>query len=256
MGMRLYALLLVMLALGCAEKAVEEPAAQASTTLADAPAATSTTAAEIRPTATEAPPSTAANQPAVNPANGCAGLNASFWRSLCRDRWAYITHDESLCGTVYCTAYFQGPGACQETGLNSTDWRGYKMRACEAWAAGTPYKCDTVMKSGECIRWYAILQGNLTLCQTADRNGREACASDMAYWRGDRSYCMDYKTAENRLACEAAYHTMAATDRSDPGYCAPIRLVKPHSDCLKAAGYSGRPEGHPLYGIDRQIISR
>ena len=250
-------MLALMLVLGCAGWPQEEAMTVTTSTAVNAPETSSTAAAERVSTTTETVSSTIIRpSTTVNLVDECSSLNASFWRSLCRDKWAYITHDETLCGTVYCTAYFEGPGACQEAHLDSADWRGYKLMACEAWAGGTPYKCDSIMKTGECMRWYAMLQGNLTLCQAADRNRRQDCASDFAYWRGDWSYCGEYKTVENRLACEAAYHTMAATDRADPGYCAPIRLAKLHGDCLEAAGYSGRPEGHPLYGVDRQIIAR
>jgi hypothetical protein len=246
--MRTIALLAVMLALGCVSQTQE--ATTTTATVATTTSSTSTTATTATTTTETSATTTSSTLPAIS---GCDELNATFWRALCYDDGAYAENDPQLCRTVYCKARFEGESVCGTVDLNMSDWTHIRMKACEAWADRTPFKCREVMKSGDCIRWYAMLEGNMTLCEGAE-NMQGDCAAEFAYWRGDIGACGKYKTPLRIGACESNYWRMAALDNGDPGFCAGITAPRLTGECRDVANWTGRPEKHPLFGLKEQLI--
>jgi len=183
----------------------------------------------------------------------CDGLNATFWRALCYDEAAYGKNDSRLCRTVYCKARLEGASVCDSVKTNSSRWRGYMLRACEAWAANSPHRCDRTLGSGDCIRWYAMLAGNYTLCLGAENNPWDDCTAEFAFWRGNTTGCYTHNTAERVRSCLAEYAMMEAADSGDVGYCEAIVSPKLSGQCRELAGYAVHLEDHPLYGIREQL---
>jgi hypothetical protein len=248
------ALLSIVAVLGCLSFQKEAP----TTTTTSEPTATAPTSTTESTTASTTTTTTTAavSAKAATLANGtgCERLGSGFWGALCFDDMAYATSDPSLCHTVYCKARFEGKTVCEGINLNSTDWKSYKLKACEAWAQKTPSICREQLKSGDCIRWYGILANNYTLCVGGQTDVKDNCAWEFAQWRGNLSVCDKYKTRGNRLDCEANYYMMQAMENNDQSYCAGIGIPKTAQECKQAANWTGRPEKHPLYGLLQQII--
>jgi len=215
-------------------------------------AATNPTTTSIATTSTETAGTTTTAQP-VTPAE-CDSLNATFWRALCYDGRAYETQDPGLCRTVYCKARLLGAGYCGEIRSDAEDWIGYKRTACEAWANRRPFMCDGIMKSGDCLRWYALLGNDIAFCQKAENTALDDCLAEFSFWRGNQSLCRNYKTNERILPCEAEYYLMEAVDTSDDGYCAGIKVPKTISDCHQLTKTLRTDKKHPLYGLEKQLI--
>ncbi|MFH1055244.1 MAG: hypothetical protein V1744_04020 [Candidatus Altiarchaeota archaeon] len=184
----------------------------------------------------------------------CDSMNASFWQAICYDDAAYGTGDIRYCRTFYCRAKFNGADECARVDSDATDWFAYKRRACEAWAAGVFYACEGVMRSEDCIRWYALLGNNMTLCIKAQNSPGEDCAAEFAYWRGNINVCATYKTVTNRVDCEARYYIMAAADGREAQYCDSIMNPMERNRCRELADYAGDPRKHPLYGVDKELL--
>jgi hypothetical protein len=246
--MRHLLLALAVLSLGCIGAQENGPAAEATTTTQAISTTTTTTSTTVTST-------TETTLPPALPPEECAAQNASFWRALCLDGAAYAQGDARLCGTVFCAARFEGPGLCGNITLNSTDWVAYKRNACVAWAQRQPYLCDESLRSGECIRWYALLDNDPELCESTAHNILVDCPGDFAYWRGNMSACNARRTLAVRSECQNRYWEMVAVDNMNASLCAPIKLPHAENACMVRAGYSGPPEKHPLYGLRTQIIS-
>ncbi len=213
---------------------------------------TTVTTSSTITTSTSSSTSSTTTSTSLAPLPECDSLNASFWRALCHDDHAYEVDDIRYCGTVYCLAKFNGYGVCENLMLDSTDWVTRKLKACEAWAAGTPFRCDHIMYSGACIRWYALLQNNLTLCMGAENNPGDDCLLEFAFWRGSPEVCMEYNTLLNRRECMNEVYRMMAYDNRNPIYCNGMIAGRTRNDCIQTAE-AEITEGHPLYGVDAQL---
>jgi hypothetical protein len=247
--MRGAALLLVIIALGCiGAQTPPEP-----TTITTSPTATTSTITSTT-TSTATSSTSTTTTTTVPRLPDCDKLTARFWRAICYDNKAYERKDPSLCRTIYCRARLLDPQACDDVQNNATDWEAYKKRACEAWAARSAYLCRGIMKSGDCSRWYMMLEGNYSLCQFAQNTVRDDCSAEFAYWRGDMDSCHTYNTVGKRLECESNYYMMVALDNGDPWYCNGIRVPKILGECRLQANWTGPAEKHPLYGLKEQLL--
>jgi len=248
------ALLSIVAVLGCVSFSQEAPTTT-TTSVTDTTTSTSTTeSTTTSTTATSTTAAVSAKAATLTNDTGCESLGSGFWGALCFDDMAYAASDLALCLTVYCRARFVGNATCANLDLNSTDWKTYKLKACEAWAQKTPSKCREILKSGDCVRWYGILANNYTLCEGGQSNVRDNCAWEFAQWRGNLSVCGRYKTRGNRLDCEANYYRMQAMENNDPSYCVGIGIPKTLQECKQVANWTGNPQKHPLYGLLQQII--
>ena len=184
--------------------------------------------------------------------DGCETLGASFWIALCQDGTAYSSGDSRRCGTVYCMARFEGRTACEGIDSNSTGWVSHRRRACMAWAARTPYLCEGLLKSGDCFRWYALLDNDLNLCMKARNNPGDDCLYEFSFWRGNVSVCEGWNTGQKRAECEAGYWQMEAWDSMEKEYCRQVRFPAARQRCEDLALHRG--ERHPLFGIEKELI--
>jgi hypothetical protein len=114
--------------------------------------------------------------------------------------------------------------------------------------------CDSIAQSDECIRWYALLEGDLALCLSAEKRGIDDCIGDFAFWRGNMSVCKNYKSRENSLACEAGYFRMQALDNHDASFCDGVKAPRARVVCSSGGDYAGEADKHPLYGMAQQLI--
>ncbi len=183
----------------------------------------------------------------------CEGMNASFWKALCYDREAIEKSDPDLCGTVYCLARLKGASFCDNPSWMSAEWYGFRKRACEAYAAKTHFICDPIPMSRQCIQWYAMLSGNLTLCRKTEKVGDD-CIGDFAFWRGDAEVCNEYKTLAMRQPCEGRRMMMEALDGADESVCGEIAAKRELLECRKFVNTQKTEKTHPLFEFDKQIV--
>ena len=240
------AVAVLVLALGCIGDGNPRPVESATTsTVATTSTLESTTTSSTAETTTTTQAAVAA----------CDALNASFWRALCYDDEAYLSGETRYCRTVYCLARFSGAGECDGVRSDDLEWFAYKKTACLAWAGKSPFICDPIMKSGDCIRWYALLQVNMSLCVRAQNNPGDDCAREFATWRGDLDACNVYRTMESRSKCQDEYYRMMAVDNQKKSYCDSIMNPNRREDCRQNSKFAGDPNKHPLYGVDKQLIT-
>jgi|GEM_PF-5634924 len=164
----------------------------------------------------------------------CDIKGVSFWRALCYDELAYMLSDVSLCRTVYCRARFLGEKVCDGVEDDSMQWRQYRKTACKGWVQRSPFVCDHIVKSEDCIKWYSVLAGDFVLCGRADR-GDNNCAWLFAYWRGEDERCWEERTLANRKFCQSMYHKMSAMDKALESECRKVQGANHRQECVTAA---------------------
>ncbi|MFH0862139.1 MAG: hypothetical protein V1875_03830 [Candidatus Altiarchaeota archaeon] len=240
--------LLVAAGLGCLCGTQDQ--ATTTTTIMETTSTTLETTTSSTSTTLEAAPPTSSTLPDLPE---CQMLGATFWRALCYDDAAYSLGEPGLCRTVFCKAKFGGAGVCGSLDLQTNDWVAYQRIACEGWANGSFSDCRFSLNRNGCIRWYALIANNFTLCDSAEATVRDNCAWEFAYWRGNASHCDRYNTNAKLYECRSYFFDMLSTDRKDPEFCRDIMIPKLAGDCRETANWTGPEEKHPLFGAFRQL---
>ncbi len=182
----------------------------------------------------------------------CDMEGSRFWRALCYDEFAYMLSNKSFCRTVYCKARFDGAKVCEDVPSDSLQWRAYRQKACEAWAERSPFVCDPIMKSEDCIKWYAMLAQDINLCGKADR-GSNSCGALFSFWRGADEVCWNERSLTLRRECESMYHKMRGMDNVLIAECQKVKKVKDKKECIEATkGWISKMS--ELYAIDNELL--